>query len=92
MKSITKEEAIELCREQYLKHAAETIKQWSPNPDYVTDEPPSECYMDKEHYETGCWFMSPPSLGRQKIYFGPVPMVGISKKTGKIVFSGLVGE
>jgi hypothetical protein len=98
MKDITKEEAIEICRESFiestiesLKSDIESIRQWQPQG--ITDEPPGGCYMAKEHYETGCWFMTPPTfIDYRPLSIGAGPMVGVSKKTGKIVFSGIVGE
>ena len=90
MKDITKEEAIEVCRESFMKSAIESIRQWEPGA--ITDEPPAGCYMAQEHYGTGCWFMAPPSIGYRPLSIGAGPMVGVSKKTGKIVFSGVVGE
>ena len=98
MKGITKEEAIEICRESFIKSAKESLKskiesiqQWEP--EGITDEPPGGWYMAREHYETGCWFMAPPySLDYRPLSIGAGPMVGVSKKTGEIVFSGIVGE
>jgi len=90
MKTITKEEAIEFCRKSFMKSAIKTIQQWDPR--YITDEPPAGCYMAQEHYETGCWFMVPSSHGYCPPHVGVGPIVGISKKTGEIVFSGVVGE
>jgi len=91
MKSISKEEAIEICRESFIESVKESIgQQWHPG--RITDEPPPGCYMANEHYETGCWFMTPPSFDYRALTIGGGPMIGVSKKTGKIVFSGIVGE
>ena len=90
MKSISKEEAIEICRESFIESAIESIRQCQPQG--ITDEPPQGCYMANEHYETGCWFMMPPSFDYRPLTIGAGPMIGVSKKTGKIVFSGIVGE
>ena len=89
MKEITKEQAIEICREQLLKYAVEGIRSWEP--EYFTDEPPNGAYLAQEA-ENGCWFLPFPKFGPQPMRTGGGLVVGISKKTGKIVFSGNVGE
>ncbi len=90
MKDISKEEAIEVCRESFMKSFVKSIAQWDP--EQITDEPPAGCYMAQEHYETGCWFIPCPPFGSRPMMVGGCPVVGISKRTGEIVFSGVIGE
>jgi len=87
---ITEEEAIKRYKESLKKSLMESIRQWQPSE--ITDEIPSGCYMAEEHYETGCWFMPGFSSGFTPPRIGATHIIGVSKKTGEVVFSGVVGE
>ena len=90
MREITKEQAIEICREQLLKYAVEKIQRWKPA--YITDDPPNGAYLAQDLNKKGCWFMPCPLFGTRQMMTGGDLVVGVSKRTGKIVFSGNVGE
>ena len=89
MKGITKEEAIEVFRKSPINFFMGSVQQL--HPEQITDEPPSGCYLATEHYEAGCWFIPCPTFGSRPTIKAGCPVVGISKKTGEIIFSGIVG-
>jgi len=95
MNGITKEEAIEICRQESItsiQKLLKSVQEWQPSD--VTDKQPIGTYVTTESPDEGVWFMSPPYWP----YYPPLqvgggaPIMGISKKTGRIVFSGTVGE
>lgn len=91
MGNITKEEAIEICRSSYMKiFFRGSVTQW--NPTEIMDNPPAGCHLPKDLSEKECWFIPCPPFGSRPTLTWGTPVVGVSKKTGEIVFSGIVGK
>jgi hypothetical protein len=88
MKSITKEEAMEICRESFTKSYAKSLWQW--HPEQITDIPPEGYYKAQEHHQNECWFIPCPTFGSRPTVTAGCPVIGVSKNTGEIVFSGIV--
>ncbi len=91
MKKITKKEAIEICRQSLKNPFLNAIKNWDENE--ITDNPPAGCHIAQRYHETDdFWFVPCPPLGSHPTMKPGSPVIGVSKKTGEIVFSGIVGK
>jgi len=76
----TKDTALELLK-KYISNRIDVLE--------ITDTPSQPCYLLEP--AKGYWYISF-SIGGEPLSIGGTRTITISKKTGKIVFDGLVGD